>query len=108
MTSFNVNNDDAGLHIRPATGRAVTEVQPYPGAPAAEKNEDTSQTPKQAPQQSPDKEKRRKADRRHQQIQVLLDTRSGHDRRNTANELNATGENDANETGSASGINVYT
>ncbi|MBL1276777.1 MAG: hypothetical protein COB30_011880 [Ectothiorhodospiraceae bacterium] len=135
MTSFNVNNDDAGLHIRPSAGRAVKEVQPYPGAHAVEEDEDTTQ----APRQSLNTEKRRKTDRRRQQRKVLLNTRCGHDRRNTANDVENTGvvrstgarstevrntevrnievkstevksteEKSANETGSASGINVYT
>ncbi len=104
MTSFNVHNDDAGLQIRPTPGRTVKEVQAYAGGHAVQGDENATEAPKQADR----KERRRKRDRRHQKDAVLLDTRSGHDRRNASINESSETRNDTPEAGSTSGIDVYT
>lgn len=104
MTSFNIHNDDAGLLIRPTVGRTVKEVQAYPDVHAIQEDE----TATEAPKQNKHDEQRRKRGRRQKNTEVLLDTRSGHDRRNAASKESSETENETTDTTPASGINVYT
>jgi len=104
MTSFNLNitNDDAGLHTRPIAGRTVKEMQAYSGAHATQEEE----KPTEAPIQTHYDDKRRKRDRRHQHTAVLLDTRSGHDRRNISADEAFKAKNETGDT--TPSVDVYT
>ncbi len=104
MTSVTmVENDSAALHTSKKTdNRNVKEVQAYPTAQAVQEHEDVVQAPRKNPQHS---QQRRKHERRHENTPVLLDTRSGHDRRNVVDSQNAEAdEKDKKNTG----VNIYT
>jgi hypothetical protein len=103
MTSVNMPRDDAAIHsTKTATNRTVKETQPYPEAHAVQAHEDAAQAPRKHPQKA---QQRRTHERRQEDEQVLLDTRSGHDRRNAADPQNADDEDDDKK---SSGINIYT
>jgi hypothetical protein len=99
MSSFNVNNDDAAFRLRPSNSRAVKEVQAYPIATPAQKDERNAKNT----QKTQREERRRERERRHQSRQVLLNTRSGHDRRNVTN-----GSTEDSGKKTKTGISVYT
>lgn len=104
MTSVNMPRDDAALKTtKTATNRTVKEIQPYPATPAVQAHEDATQAPQKNPQKP---QQRRKYERRKENRSVLLDTRSGHDRRNVVDPQNADSE-EADNTKST-GINIYT
>jgi len=102
MTSVNMPRDDAAIHTtKTATNRTVKETQPYPTTPAVQAHEDVAR----APQKNPQKPKqRRKRERRKANAPVLLDTRSGHDRRNAADPQNVDTNDDKPK---RTGIDIY-
>jgi hypothetical protein len=103
MTSVNMPRDDAALHTtKTASNRTVKETQPYPATPAVQAHEEATRAPRKNPQKSP---QRRKFERRKDNLPVLLDTRSGHDRRNAIDSHSAESE-DENSTNT--GIDIYT
>jgi hypothetical protein len=103
MTSVNMPRDDAALHTTKATpNRSVKETQAYPTTQAVQAHEDVTHAPRKNPQQA---QQRRKQERRKENRPVLLDTRSGHDRRNAGAQQKAESETDNTQ---STGINIYT
>lgn len=102
MTSVNMPRDDAALHATKTTDRTVKETQPYPITPAVQPHEDVTRAPRKNPLKA---QQRRKQERRKENRPVLLDTRSGHDRRNAGDQQNAESESDNTQN---TGINIYT
>lgn len=103
MTSVNMPRDDAAIHAtKKATNRTVKETQPYPTTQAVQAHEDVAHAPQKNPQKNP---QRRKHERRQEDVPVLLDTRSGHDRRNVAESQNADTDDDKPK---STGIDIYT
>ncbi len=96
MTSVTmVTNDSAALHTTKTNNRNVKETQAYPATPAVKTHEKAVPAPQQNVKRN--QRQRRKQERRQQQKPVLLDTRSGHDRRNMVNaqtEITDTTENE--------------
>jgi len=100
-----VENDSAALHTqKTAETRSVKETQPYPASPAVKAHEDTMTAPRQKVKRN--QRQRRKQERRQQQKPVLLDTRSGHDRRNVIAAQTTRNKND-NSPRPAAGIDIY-
>ena len=101
----NLERDDAAKLIpaRPPTERTVNPVQPYPGTQPVQPRGEAAATPKKPRRQL----QRRKGERRKQNIPVLLDTRSGRDRRNAVSAAGVELEGDS-ETPPHTGIDVYT
>ncbi|HHI94562.1 MAG TPA: hypothetical protein ENK04_13800 [Gammaproteobacteria bacterium] len=105
MTSVTmVTSDDAALHTRKTNSRNVKETQAYPTSQPVKAHENAPHTPQQKIKRN--QRQRRKQERRQQQKSVLLDTRSGHDRRNIKNTETVTTENNSNEQ-PAAGIDIY-
>ncbi len=79
MTSVNMPRDDAAINTNTKTvaKRDVKPTEPYPATLPVKKHEEghVAAPPVQARQQ------RRQGDRRQKDEPVLLDTRTGHDRR---------------------------
>ncbi len=93
MTSVTmVTNDSAALHTTKTNNRNVKETQAYPATPAVKAHEKAAPAPQQNVKRN--QRQRRKQERRQQQKSVLLDTRSGHDRRNMGNTQTVTSENE--------------
>ncbi len=105
MTSINIPRDDAATKIdtKSATDRTVKQVDSYPSVQAVKEHEDVTQAPKQQPHKQ---SQRRRKERRKKSSKVLLDTRSGHDRRNVANAEKVDLEEGAGKENST-GIDVY-
>lgn len=105
MTSMNMPRDDAAIHIDTKTvrKRTVAPAQPYPATPPVQAEQDAAEAPPQTPRRPP---QRRQNERRKQNLPVLLDTRSGHDRRNILHNSEA-GTEDPTTHSSPAGINVY-
>jgi len=90
MQWLSLVTEDAGVQrLRadnrlPAKARGVDHVSPYPSSHAAQISEGNKrqQQPRKERRQQ---ERRRNADRRKQQLPVILDTRSSHDRRQIQN-----------------------
>ena len=103
MTSVNMPRDDAAINAtKTATNRTVKETQPYPTTQAVQAHEDAIRAPRKNPQKS---QQRRKRERRKEITPVLLDTRSGHDRRNAADPQNVDTDDDKPK---STGIDIYT
>lgn len=103
MTSVNMPRDDAAIHTsKTATNRTVKETQPYPTTQAVQAHEDVARAPQKKSQKA---KQRRKRERRKEHAPVLLDTRSGHDRRNVIDPQNADTKDDDQK---PTGINIYT
>ncbi len=128
MTSFNIRPDDAGIrnlrneNLKPHTTKATTAVDPYPkvnpvkigfqesvlreeialrGYPEKEKE--------QAPAAPQVENKDRRSDRRQQQVPVILDTRSGRERRQLSNNIDTPSANSTDQEGHKKvGIDLYT
>ena len=101
MTSINMPRDDAALHsTKSSPNRTVNETQPYPTTQPVQKEKDVTSAPPKKPQAN---QQRRKRDRRKKDIPVLLDTRSGHDRRNAAQD-----DEQGKADDKTSGIDIYT
>jgi len=107
MTSVTmVTNDSAALHTtKTSDNRNVKEVQAYPSSPAVKPHEDATTAPRQKVKRN--QRQRRKQERRRQQTTVLLDTRSGHDRRNVIASQTTETEN-TGTTPATTGIDIYT
>lgn len=106
MTSINIPRDDAANRIdtRLVSDRTVKEVNGYPVVPAVTAHDDVMQAPAQ---RMPRRQaQRRRHERRLQHAQVLLDTRSGRDRRNAAREPDIEVEGEA-QPQTRTGIDVY-
>lgn len=106
MTSINIPRDDAAskINTKAVGNRTVTPVEPFPTTQPVKAHEDTIAAPKQ---QTSKNQQRRKQARRAQEASILLDTRSGHDRRN-ANNVDSSEEEESNtEKNARTGINVY-
>ena len=102
MTSVNMPRDDAAIHAtKTATNRTVKETQPYPTTQAVQAHEDVARAPRKNPQKP---KQRRKRERRKANAPVLLDTRSGHDRRNVIDPQNADTDDDKPK---RTGIDIY-
>jgi hypothetical protein len=103
MTSVTmVTNDSAALHTTKKTdSRNVKEVQGYPASQTVKEQGDATSAPRQQARQG--QQQRRKQDRRRQKDTVQLNTRSGHDRRNTVNS-----QSDDRAESDTTGIDVYT
>ena len=106
MTSINIPKDDAASRIdtKAVAERNVKEAEPYPTVQPVKAHEEVTQAPPSAPRKQT---QRRKGERRKQNIPVLLDTRSGHDRRNAAHNEDVELEGDTPDTG-RTGIDIYT
>ena len=106
MTSVNMPRDDAAnlINSKALPDNSVKEVSPYSTVQPVKPHEDVMQAPQR--RQLPRKiSQRRKGERRKQKQQVLLDTRSGRDRRNVVSSEALEIEGDG-QTGIA-GIDVY-
>jgi len=114
MTSVTmVTNDSAALHTTKVDGRNVKEVQGYPASQTVKEQVDATSAPRQKANQSP--QQRRKQARRQQKESVMLDTRSGHDRRNVVDsqavnsQVSDSQNDDTEETDKkTTGVDVYT
>ncbi len=96
MTSVTmVGNDDAALHTSKTNNRNVKETQAYPASQSVKAHEGTPFAPRQKIKRN--QRQRRKQERRQQRKAVLLDTRSGCDRRNVGYSQTVATENDSNE-----------
>jgi hypothetical protein len=105
MTSINIPRDDAAILVKStATEREVQPIAPYPKVQPVKVHEDATQAPAR---QTRKQAERRGKDRRHQDKPVLLDTRSGHDRRNAAAEEKVEIEGEENSS-ATTGIDIYT
>lgn len=107
MTSVNMPRDDAANRIdsKAVADRSVKAIDGYPRTQAVKPHEDVTLAPQQ---QTPRKRsQRRKQERRKKRQPVLLDTRSGRDRRNAAQAGNVSVEGDTAK-GEKTGIDVYT
>ncbi len=127
MTIFSIRPDDAGIrnlrndNAKPNTTKAVGQVSPYPEVHPAKVGfheavqkevENMRQVSRHQPHQelmpSEQGERRQRKDRRQRQIPVLLDTRSGSERRliqnNRLDELDEGDEADYK----GLGIDIYT
>jgi hypothetical protein len=105
MTSINIPRDDAATLVKSTpTERDVQPIAPYPTVQAVKAHEDATQAP---PRQTRKQAERRATDRRRQDSPVLLDTRSGHDRRNALAEEKSDIEGEENSA-TTSGIDIYT
>ncbi len=93
MTSVTtVANDSAALHTTKTNNRNVKETQAYPATQAVKAHGNAAPVPQQNVKRN--QRQRRKQERRQQQKSILLDTRSGHDRRNIDNAQTVTTENE--------------
>ena len=105
MTSINIPRDDAATRIdtKAVAERTVEQVNPYPTVQPVKAHEEVTEAPPQTPRKQT---QRRKGERRKAQRPVLLDTRSGHDRRNAAQNANIEleGEQPAEN---KTGIDIY-
>lgn len=83
MTSVNMPRDDAALRIDPKAPQArnVNPAEPYPAVQPVSPKEEGVQAP---PPQARQPQQRRHGERRQKDETVLLDTRSGRDRRKSA------------------------
>jgi hypothetical protein len=106
MTSVNMPRDDAALRIDPKAPRArnVNPLEPYPAAQPVQPHEEPTTAPKKPAGRKP--QQRRKGERRQKNQPVLLDTRSGGDRRKSAQQ--ETASEDGQATTPAKHIDVYT
>ncbi len=105
MTSVNFPRDDANV-VNPKTvsKKAVEPLQPYPTVQPTQKEKDTPTEPKT--QQRHIAKERRKGNRREKKQNVILDTRSHHERRNaTTKTIPEEGEPAAEN---KAGIDTYT
>lgn len=81
MTSVTmVTSDNAALHTTRTDNRNVRETQAYPASQSVKTHKDARSASQQNVKRN--QRQRRKQERRQQQKTVLLDTRSGYDRRN--------------------------
>ena len=105
MTSINIPRDDAATRIdtKAVAERTVEQTNPYPTVQPVKAHEEATETPPKTPRKQV---QRRKGERRKTQQPVLLDTRSGRDRRNVAQNANVEleGEEAAEN---RTGIDVY-
>lgn len=105
MTSVNMPRDDAATKITSkSTERTVNPVEPYPKAQPVTANEDATKAP---PRKTRKQDERRGKDRRQHEAQVLLDTRSSHDRRNLAAQGDIDIE-DENTSAKKTGVDYFT
>lgn len=106
MTSINIPRDDAATKIdtKAVADRTVKQVAPYSSTQAVKGHEDATQTP---PRQARKQTEQRKKDRRQLGVPVILDTRSGHDRRNVAAQKDVEVE-DENTLPGKTGVDIYT
>lgn len=85
MTFINLIPDDLGLqrlksdNAQPGSARAVTPVDPYPTQQPGQAHPKPMVLRREEPEQR--KRERRHGERRQQQLPVVLDTRTPHDRR---------------------------
>lgn len=105
MTSINIPRDDAASRIdtKAVSERTVQQTNPYPTVQPVKAHEETTKAPLQPPRKQT---QRRKNERRKSQQAVLLDTRSGRDRRNAAQNTNIELEGDK-PADNSTGIDVY-
>lgn len=103
MTSVNMPRDDAVLKIDPKapTNRNVKEVEPYPAVQPVQKHEEATQAPSAG---TPRPQRRRGKDRRQRNEKVLLDTRSGPNRRRMGEDDSA---DENGEDAAGQNIDVY-
>ena len=105
MTSINIPRDDAATQIKSTpTERAVQPTAPYPKVQPVTAHEDATKAP---PRQARKQAEQRTGDRRQQNVSVILDTRSGHDRRNVAAQEDIEIE-DKNTSSGKAGVDIYT
>jgi len=99
-----IGNDDTALHTTKTNNRSIKETQPYPASQPVKAHEKTPHAPQQKIKRN--QRQRRKQERRRQKQSVLLDTRSGHDRRNISAAQTITTENGSNKQ-PATGIDIH-
>lgn len=105
MTSFNIPTDDAAIITKSKpTERPVQPAAPYPKVQPVTPHNDVMQAP---PRQARKQDERRRKDRRRKENPVLLDTRTGHDRRNAAAESEVEIQGESSEP-QKTGIDLYT
>ncbi len=106
LTAITLPNDDAAIlkDTKTVTPRTVNQVQPYPTVQPRDGSAEAPKSPVHKLSQQ------RREERRKNQTPVLLDTRSGHDRRNIAGVegvvVDVTTDADT-ERRAATGIDVY-
>ncbi|MCF6217194.1 MAG: hypothetical protein L3J62_01410 [Gammaproteobacteria bacterium] len=128
MTSFNIRPDDVGIrnlrneNLKPHATKATTAVDPYPavnpvkiGFQESALREDIAlkgypdKEKQQAPTAVQEENKHRHNDRRQQQVPVILDTRSGRERRQLSNNTDAVSTHNTDQEGRKTvGIDLYT
>ncbi len=128
MTSFNIRPDDVGIrnlrneNLKPHTTKATTAVDPYPSVnPLKIGFQESGLHEEVALKGYPEKEKQpapaapqvenkdRRSDRRQQQVPVILDTRSGRERRQFSNNTDTPATNHSDqEARKTVGIDLYT
>ncbi|NOX76342.1 MAG: hypothetical protein GXP17_06960 [Gammaproteobacteria bacterium] len=106
LTAITLPNDDAAVlkDTKAITPRTVSQVQPFPTVQPRDGSAEAPKPPVRKLSQ------RRKAERRKTKDAVLLDTRSGHDRRNIigGEEVRVEGATKMGaERRAATGVNVY-
>lgn len=105
MTSINIPRDDAATQIKSTPAeREVQPTAPYPKVQPVTAHEDVTQAP---PRQARKQAEQRARDRRKQNVPVILDTRSGHDRRNAAAQKDIEIEEE-NASSGKTGVDIYT
>ncbi len=103
MTSVHIPRDDAASKISTTTDRTVQAATPYPSVQPVKAHEDATKAPERTTHKNL---QRRKKERRKDNAPVLLDTRSGHDRRN-ADHLIEEDQDTGTEKSARTGINVF-
>jgi len=104
LTVTSYPNDDAAILKDPkaVTPRTVKQAQPYPGVQPVQPRDARERPPEHPPRRQT---QRRREERRKANLPVLLDTRSGRDRRNAAADAGVQVEGAGAPT--ATGIDVY-
>ena len=105
MTSVNMPRDDAATTIKSKqTERTVQPAEPYPKVQPVTAHEDVTKAPQRRARKLSE---RRAKERRKQAVPVILDTRSGHDRRNAAAAEDVEIEGEGTAPGKT-GVDLYT
>ena len=106
MTSVNMPRDDAATKItKKSTDRTVNPVEPYSKTQPVTAHEDVTHAPARKIHKQ---DERRGNDRRKEEVPVLLDTRSSHDRRNLAAEGEIEIEDEDTSSAKVTGVDYFT
>jgi hypothetical protein len=109
MTSINLIPDDLGVqrlrreNSRPASTGSVTAVDPYPAEQPGQSHPERRLATRRMSERR--QGERRRGERRREQVAVLLDTRSRHDRRSARDRRRQAGQESSVAT--RSGLDLY-